>query len=141
MSRLHGVETSREAMVQMCDTLDLPHEALTRPARTYSKGMSQKLGLAGCFLSRKPLLILDEPMTGLDPKARALLKRHLTTLRGGTGTVFFSTHMLFDVEALCDRMGVLHEGQLRFVGTPEACCEAYGATNLEEAYLRCIGAD
>ena len=51
---------------------------------------------------------------------------------------FFSTHLLEDVEALCDRMGVLHGGTLRFIGTPRACCQRYQAANLEAAFLRCI---
>ena len=48
--------------------------------------------------------------------------------------------MLADVEELCERMGILHDGRLRFVGPPAACCEAFGADNLEQAYLNCIGA-
>lgn len=140
ISALHGIRPSRDEMEALSRALDLAPKALDRPVRDYSKGMAQKLGLVGCFLSRKDLLILDEPMSGLDPKARVLVKRHLQSLRESKTTVFFSTHMLFDVEALCDRMGILHEGELRFVGTPAECCAAYDAPDLEEAYLRCISA-
>ena len=141
LARLNGNDPDRGAMRDMCASLDLDPRALSRPVRVYSKGMSQKLGLAGCLGSGKELLILDEPMTGLDPKARVLVKRHLRVLREKGHTVFFSTHMLFDVQELCDRMGVLHLGKLKFVGTPTQCCERFDTDNLEDAYLRCIAHD
>ena len=101
--------------------------------------MAQKLGLLSCFLREKPLLIFDEPMSGLDPRARAYLKKYLLNLKqAGHTTMFFSTHLLVDVEALCDRMAILHDGQLRFIGTPSDCCQQYGTDDLEQAYLRCI---
>ena len=77
-------------------------------------------------------------MSGLDPKARLLVKRELRRLKADGRTVFFSTHMLSDVEELCDRMGILHDGELRFVGTPDDCLEKFGVTSLEDAYLACI---
>ena len=141
MAELYASEFEEAAIQTMLTTLDLDRSSLSKSVRAYSKGMAQKLGLAACFLSKKELIILDEPMSGLDPKARILVKRFLQTLRAQRHTVFFSTHMLTDVEELCDRMGILHEGRLRFVGSPSACCEAFGAENLEHAYLNCIGAD
>ncbi len=136
-ARLHGVEADSAKLEALCASLDLELAALRRPVRQYSKGMAQKLGLIACFLSDKALYILDEPMSGLDPKARILVKRYLTELRTRKRTVFFSTHLLTDVESLCDRMGILHGGRLRFVGTPEACRQQYGGS-LEQAYLACI---
>jgi len=118
--------------------LDLDFSALTRPVRTYSKGMTQKLGLAACFLASKDLYVLDEPMSGLDPKARALLKAHLQELRTTGRTLFFSSHALADVEEICDRMAILHDGKIRFIGPPAACCQQYGTNTLEQAYLKCI---
>lgn len=118
--------------------LDLDLSALTKPVRSYSKGMTQKLGLTACFLAKKELYILDEPMSGLDPKARALLRQRLMKLKESGGTLFFSSHALADVEGLCDRMAILHEGQLRFVGTPSECKKQFDADNLEQAYMRCI---
>jgi ABC-2 type transport system ATP-binding protein len=122
----------------MCEKLDLDPSALSKSVRDYSKGMAQKLGLAACFLSGKSLFVLDEPMSGLDPKARLLVKRHLRACRSEGRTIFISTHMLSDVEELCDRMGILHAGKLRFVGSPLECRDAYAAETLEEAYLSCI---
>jgi ABC-2 type transport system ATP-binding protein len=118
--------------------LDLSLALLDRPARTYSKGMTQKLGLAACLLSNKDLLVLDEPMSGLDPKARALFKRQMRELRADGCTVLLTSHALADIEELCDRMAILHQGQLRFSGTPDELRQAFGVQQLEEAFLACI---
>ncbi|MBI3777153.1 MAG: hypothetical protein HY273_16680 [Gammaproteobacteria bacterium] len=78
-------------------------------------------------------------MSGLDPKARALLKVYFQQLKEQGKTLFFSTHMLHDVEALCDRIAILHGGTVRFIGSPQQCCAQFSAENLEQAYLSCIG--
>ena len=122
----------------MCAALDLDVQALDRQARNYSKGMTQKLGLAAGFLSQAELFVLDEPMSGLDPKARALLKRQFATLKLAGKTLFFSSHVLADVEEICDRMAILHAGRLRFIGTPGECRAQYQADTLESAYLAAI---
>jgi ABC-2 type transport system ATP-binding protein len=118
--------------------LDLDLSALTKPVRAFSKGMTQKLGLAACLLSRKDLYILDEPTSGLDPKARALLKQRLRAVRDEGRTIFFTSHALADVEELCDRMAVIHRGQLRFAGTPAELRARHAADSLEQAFLACI---
>lgn len=138
MGRLHGRETSDEERRDMCEKLDLDVAALAKSVRDYSKGMAQKLGLAACFLSNKQLFVLDEPMSGLDPKARLLVKRHLQSCRDQGNSILMSTHLLSDVDALCDRVGILHGGKLRFVGSPEECRRAFSSETLEEAYLNCI---
>jgi ABC-2 type transport system ATP-binding protein len=140
MLRLQNIPYQTQAAEQALNELDLDLSALTKPVRSYSKGMTQKLGLAACFLAQKKLYVLDEPMSGLDPKARALLRARLQALREQGGTLFFSSHALADVEGICDRMAILHEGQLRFVGSPQACREQYAAETLEQAYMRCISA-
>jgi ABC-2 type transport system ATP-binding protein len=138
MARLHGRMSTEVERHEMCGKLDLDTDALAKSVRDYSKGMAQKLGLAACFLSGKELFVLDEPMSGLDPKARLLVKRHLQSCRSEGRSIFISTHMLSDVEELCDRMGILHAGKLRFVGSPEECRRKYSSDTLEEAYLNCI---
>jgi len=115
--------------------LDLEPAAIDRRVRTYSKGMSQKLGLAAAFLVRTPLMILDEPMSGLDPKARALLKDRLLERRGAGRSIFFSSHILSDIEEICDRIGVLHGGRISFIGRPAELVARYGAPSLERAFL------
>ena len=139
MARLYEASYNQENIEAMFSVLDLDLAALSKPVRQLSKGMSQKLGLAACLLSGKKLFIMDEPMSGLDPRARAWLKRHLLERKAAhSETIFFSTHLLTDVEVLCDRVAILHEGKIRFAGSPAECCREYGTDNFEQAYLRSI---
>ena len=138
MARMHGVEPNPARMHEVLAALDLAPATLDQPVGDYSKGMAQKLGLAACFLPGKPLLVFDEPMSGLDPKARVLARRFLSGLRAGGATVFFSTHLLADAGGLCDRMGVLHDGTMRFTGPPARLRERFPAATLEESWLACI---
>ena len=138
LAALHGVEYEPVAAEREARVLDLATDALTLPARQYSKGMAQKLGLIACILPGRPLLVLDEPMSGLDPKARSLFKQRLAELKDQGVTLFFSTHLLVDVEALCDRIAVIHAGRLRYYGTPEELVSVTNCTTLEEAFVRCI---
>jgi ABC-2 type transport system ATP-binding protein len=138
MARLHGQPYDVAQAHAMLDALELDHAALSMSVRKHSKGMTQKLGLAACFLANKSAYVLDEPMSGLDPKARSRFKQCLLHARGAGATVFFSSHALADIDELCDRMAILHGGRLRFVGTPDACRAAYGAATLEQAFLACV---
>jgi ABC-2 type transport system ATP-binding protein len=140
MCRLHRTRYRDEEVARLFGALDLELSALDRLARTYSKGMTQKLGLAACLLSAKDLYVLDEPTGGLDPKARALFKDELGALKRAGRTVFFTSHALADVAEMCDRMAVLHAGRLRFAGTPGELAGRYGAADLERAFLACIAA-
>lgn len=141
MAELNQVELKETDISQIFKVVGLELSALKKSVRQYSKGMAQKLGLASCFLSQRPMLLFDEPMSGLDPKARAYLKRYLISLKETGKTLFFSTHLLTDVENICDRIVVLHNGRICFNGSPSECCEQFQAKNLEDAYLKCIGAD
>ena len=129
----------REAALALCQGLDLDTEALERSGRTYSKGMGQKLGLLGTLLTGLPLLILDEPMSGLDPRARIMLKDRLLEYRGRGHTVFFSSHILADIEEICDRIAVMHQGELVFIGRPSELIGRNDGVNLERAFLSEIG--
>ncbi len=135
---LQSTAYERSAAEGMLSALDLDRAALDLPVRAYSKGMTQKLGLAACFLGGKDLYVLDEPTSGLDPKARALLKSHLRKLKREARTVFFTSHALADVAEVCDRMAVMHAGKLYFSGTPAALCREFASDDLEQAFLRCI---
>jgi len=138
MARLYGPGFDRAGIDALCAALDLEPAALARPVRALSKGMAQKIGLLCCLASGRPLRVMDEPFSGLDPKARALLKRHLLEDKRRGNTLFFTTHSLVDVEALCDRVAVLHGGRLAWIGAVDAFRRVYGATTLEQAYLRCV---
>ena len=138
MSRLYQVPYDQERIETMLAILDLELSILAKPVRHLSKGMSQKLGLAACLLGGKELLVMDEPMSGLDPRSRAYLKQYLLELKDKKQTLFFSTHLLDDVEALCDKVAILHAGRIRFTGTPLQCCERFATDDFEQAYLKCI---
>jgi ABC-2 type transport system ATP-binding protein len=84
--------------------------------RKYSKGMLQRVGLAQAILHDPKLVFLDEPMSGLDPMGRREVRDLIQQLKAEGKTVFFSTHILSDAEALCDRVGVINQGELRGVG-------------------------
>jgi ABC-2 type transport system ATP-binding protein len=84
--------------------------------RKFSKGMLQRVGLAQAILHDPKLVFLDEPMSGLDPMGRREVRDLIQQLRHDGKTVFFSTHILSDAEALCDRVGVICQGELRGVG-------------------------
>jgi ABC-2 type transport system ATP-binding protein len=138
MLGLHRTRYVAAEVARIFGALDLDPAALDRPARVYSKGMTQKLGLAACLLSGKDLYVLDEPTGGLDPKARALAKGELVALRRSGRTVFFTSHALADVAEMCDRLAVMHAGRLRFAGTPQELIGRTGAPDLERAFLDCI---
>jgi ABC-2 type transport system ATP-binding protein len=87
-----------------------------KPLRKYSKGMTQRLGLAQALLNEPTLLVLDEPMSGLDPIGRAEVKQMLREERERGTTILMSSHVLAETETICDRIGILSEGQLLDVG-------------------------
>ena len=138
MLQLHGVGYHPADVEKTFADLDLDLSALGKPVRAFSKGMTQKLGLAACFIARKPLYLLDEPTSGLDPKARAMLKQKLHEVHADGRTIFLTSHALADVEELCDRMAVIHRGELRFAGTPGELRAQYRSSTLEQAFLTCI---
>jgi ABC-2 type transport system ATP-binding protein len=87
--------------------------------RKFSKGMLQRVGIAQAILHNPQLVFLDEPMSGLDPLGRREVRDLILQLQREGKTVFFSTHILSDAEALCDRVAIIHEGELRGVGAVE----------------------
>ena len=138
---LHQVPYNEAAVLQTLALLELDADALLRPARAYSKGMMQKLGLAACLLSGKQQLVLDEPMSGLDPKARALFKGALRQWQAAGRGVLLTSHALADIDELCDHMAILHGGRIAFAGTPAECRTRHGGSpgaSLEQAFLNCI---
>ena len=95
-------------------------DARKRPIRGYSKGMVQRVGIAQTMIHDPEIYIFDEPMSGLDPIGRALVKDIMLDLKKKGKTVFFSTHITDDVEKVCDRVGILFNGELKFIDTVEA---------------------
>ena len=141
MAELAGTAFDPARAAALAEALELERDALERPVRRLSKGMTQKLGLAACFQLGRELYVLDEPMSGLDPAARVAVKSVLRRLHGEGRTLFFTSHVLADVEELCSSIAVLDRGRIRFRGRPAALCERYAEPRLESAFMRCIRDD
>ncbi|WP_422741388.1 ATP-binding cassette domain-containing protein [Micromonospora sp. WMMD754] len=107
-----GVDTAYRADLVARFDLDL-----SRPARTYSTGNRQKVALVAAFATRAPLLVLDEPTSGLDPLMELQFRRAVAEARDKGQTVFLCSHQLAEVEAVCDRVGILRAGRLVDVAT------------------------
>jgi ABC-2 type transport system ATP-binding protein len=137
----HSLRFDRARADAMARTLDLDPGALDMRIAALSKGTAQKLGLLVTFLTDCPLLILDEPAGGLDPRARIMLKAQIQACRARNQAVFFSSHVLADLEEICGRIAVLHEGALRFTGPPADLRARQNETTLERAFLSLIDAD
>ena len=120
--------------------LGLDPNALKQTISKYSKGMGQKLGLLSMFLCETKLLILDEPMSGLDPSARIELKELLSEYKKQGNTIFFSSHILSDIEEICDNISIIHNGKIIFTGTPSVFLSKYSGKNLERSFLEAISA-
>lgn len=138
MLRLHASDCDQKKVDKILDELELDKSVMQESVNKLSKGMTQKLGLASCLLSGKSLLILDEPMSGLDPRARVLFKKQLAQLKQQGATVFFSSHVLADVEEIADTMAVLHNSRIYFSGSPQEFKQQYQGANVEQAYMNCI---
>lgn len=111
-------------------------DELNNNIESYSHGMRQKIVICGALLSNPKNWILDEPMTGLDPKASFDLKEMMREHTRNGNTVFFSTHILEVAEKLCDRVGIINKGKVVFVGTFEEMKKKFKEqTSLEELFL------
>lgn len=136
--KLYGLNFVDQAARQAAIRLALDPAALDRRVQTYSKGMRQKLGLIATVMTGCGLFILDEPMSGLDPRARAAVKDLLLENKAQGRTIFLSSHILSDMDEICDRVGVLHEGYLRYLGPPAGLKAQTGTDHLERAFLKLI---
>jgi ABC-2 type transport system ATP-binding protein len=115
LSGVPGRERNRRTE-QMLERVGLADAGRTQ-LRKLSKGMLQRVGIAQAILHQPKVVFLDEPMSGLDPIGRREVRDLMLELKEAGTTVFFSTHILADAEALCDRVAILHKGELRGVGT------------------------
>jgi ABC-2 type transport system ATP-binding protein len=114
--------------------------AAGRLLRTYSKGMLQRAGIVQALLHDPELLILDEPLTGLDPLARIHFRDLILELRDQGKTVFFSSHELTEAELICDRVAILKQGELVVCGAMQAIA-GDGERNLERIFLNVLDTD
>lgn len=123
---------------QICKNIDLDYDVLGLPIKKYSKGMTQKLGLLSLFLSEADLVILDEPMSGLDPKARINLKNELLAYKKLGKTIFFSSHILSDMDEICNKIAVLNNSKIIYEGTPKSFKTKFSEDSLDKAFLTAI---
>src|SRR5690606_32757340 len=126
-----------DRLLELFDLADWKDELI----ESYSHGMRQKILISSALIHQPELIVVDEPMVGLDPRSARLLKDLLRTFVAQGGTVFLSTHTLEVAEALCDRIAIIHGGEVIASGTMDdlrAQAEAGGA-HLEEIFLKVTG--
>jgi len=111
--------------------------ARTFEIRTYSKGMRQRLGFAQALVNDPEYLFLDEPLDGLDPIGRREMKEVMLDLKREGRKIFLNTHILYDVEEICDEVGVIHGGKLLYSGSVKKFC---AGKPLEERFMEVVEA-
>lgn len=116
-ARLSGVSASlrRQRITDLLGRVGLG-DVGNKHLRKFSKGMLQRVGIAQAIIHDPEVVFLDEPMSGLDPLGRHEVRELIQQLKDEGKTIFFSTHILSDAETLCDRVAVIHKGELRGVG-------------------------
>jgi ABC-2 type transport system ATP-binding protein len=122
----------------LLERLKLSHAKKER-LRSYSKGMVQRTGLGLALIHNPKICILDEPMSGLDPIGRRLVADLIAEMRQNGQTVFFSSHILSDIERLCDRVGILNHGRLLYCGSMNDFVPNSGG--LEQSFIQLIEKD
>ena len=148
-ARLSGVDSGRRAarVDELLEVVNLSYAADAR-LRTYSKGMLQRVGVAQALINDPEVVFFDEPMSGLDPIGRKEIRDVILSLRAAGKTVFMTTHILHDVEMICDRVAIIVKGTIRHQGCIEdflpdtavstdivlSQLPAETAANLEESY-------
>lgn len=140
MFSMSGAEIRRR-IDDLAARLGLDRE-LTMPIRKHSKGMLQRVALAGALINDPELVILDEPMSGLDPIGRKMFREIILRLKEQGKTVFFSSHILADIEMICDRVALLHRGRLALHSSMKDIVEGQksGGPGLEEIFMQKVGA-
>lgn len=128
-------ETRRQRIRELADRFEM-ESVLTDQIQSYSHGMRQKIVIMGVLVHSPSVWILDEPMTGLDPKSSFLLKEMMREHADSGKTVFFSTHVLEVAEKLCDKVAIINKGKLLFYGTMDMVREHFKTDDsLEKIFL------
>jgi ABC-2 type transport system ATP-binding protein len=115
-------------------------EAASRPIKTYSKGMQQRVGIAQALINNPKVLIMDEPTSGLDPLGRNKVRSIIQRLKSEGKTVFFSSHELGEVETVCDRVAIFAAGEIKVLGTVDELLSEHQCS-LEQLFLRIVSGE
>jgi sodium transport system ATP-binding protein len=137
--RLHGLEEGplRDRVAELFDALQMHDFADTLGARM-STGMKQKVSIARALVHDPPVLIFDEPTAGLDVLVQRAVLQNIAALRGRGKCVLFSTHIMREVEKLCDRVAIMHCGRILTAGTLEELRARHGEADLEELFFQLV---
>ena len=143
MSDIYEIgESERKNQIEKLSNLFEIKDNLYNKIESYSHGMKQKVAIIGALLHNPNNLIIDEPMTGLDPKASYEFKKIMRDYADNNKTVFFSTHILEVAEKICDRIGIINKGELIFVVTIEEMREKFKENkSLEELFMEITSND
>jgi len=128
------LKNAQESIAHLLEVLELT-DAAEQMCSSYSFGMKRKLSLAGALLHQPPVLILDEPLNGLDPQSSRNLKDLLLDLAAHGTAILLSTHNLATAEAICHRIGILYKGRLLAEGSVSELCQHVAASDLETVFL------
>ncbi|MGB7606299.1 MAG: ABC transporter ATP-binding protein [Lutisporaceae bacterium] len=137
MSDIYNVEVDirKQRIKELAERFEM-ESVLSDQMQSYSHGMRQKIVIMGVLVHSPSVWILDEPMTGLDPKSSFILKEMMREHAQSGKTVFFSTHVLEVAEKLCDRVAIINKGKLQFFGTMDEMREHFKANDsLEKIFL------
>ncbi len=135
-SHLFRYPKTKQACGELLERVGI-YEARDLTIADYSKGMKQRLGFAQAIVNDPDYIFLDEPLDGLDPIGRLELKKIILDLKAQGKTVFFNSHILFDMEEICDQIGILHRGSLVYAGAVDAFTHG---RSLEEQFVDTITA-
>ena len=138
--RLHGVEedTLQVRIREILETFNLSSDRVAR-LDTYSKGMRQKILIGAALLHNPSLILLDEPLSGLDVNAAIMVKDLIAALAASGKTILYSSHVLDVVEKICDRALIIHHGSLIAEGTPDELKASSGQGSLEDVFRSLTG--
>jgi len=140
--QLNGLDdaTIRDRTTRLADQLDM-HEFLDSRCEKFSTGMKQKTSIARTLIHDPAIMIFDEPTLGLDVMAARAIVRFVRDCRDRGKTVIYSTHVMSEVEKLCDRVGIIHGGRLLAEGTLPELRRQHGEQDMEEIFVKIVGGD
>ena len=139
---MHGLSGAalKQALDQVIDDLDM-HEISDRRTEGFSQGQRMKVTLAQALVHKPKNLVLDEPTRGLDVMSTRILREQLRKLKEQGHCILFSSHVMQEVAALCDRVIIVAKGKIIAEGSPQQLCELAGKELLEDAFVAIIGSD